>query len=232
MTTPGVVLVHGLWHGAWCWDAVHRRLAAADVPSVAPELPLTSLADDVAAVCAALDEFARPTVLVGHSYGGAVVTAAGVHPNVRRLVYLAAFQLDEGESVNRAMPDRAIPPTRLSDALEVTESQVALRADLAADVMYNGVPHEVTDAAIARLRPVARGLFRETPQAIAWRTVPSTYVVCSKDLTVAPDLERAMAERATSRVEWPCGHMAMAERPELVADLLVHEVRELRRTER
>lgn len=228
MATPGVVLVHGLWHGGWCWDAVRERLDAAGIPSLAPDLPLETLDDDVAAVRAALDSFARPVVLVGHSYGGAVITAAGTHPRVRRLVYLAAFQLDEGESVNRVLPDREIAPTRLGEALHISpEGTVALDPHLGADLVYNGVPPEISRAALARIRPVQRAVFRGIPDSIAWRTVPSTYVVCTDDLTVSPDLERAMAERADRVLEWPGGHAPMADRAGLVAELLCDEVRAL-----
>ena len=91
MAEVGAVLVHGLWHGGWAWDGVRARLDAAGVPSAAVELPLTGFEDDVAATLAALDRFGKPAVLVGHSYGGAVVTAAGEHPHVTHLLYLAAF---------------------------------------------------------------------------------------------------------------------------------------------
>lgn len=84
---PGAVLVHGLWHGGWCWDGVRAALAEHGVDSIAVELPLTELAADVRATRDALDAFGRPAILVGHSYGGAVITAAGGHPSVRELIY-------------------------------------------------------------------------------------------------------------------------------------------------
>ncbi|HEX2810916.1 MAG TPA: alpha/beta fold hydrolase, partial [Kineosporiaceae bacterium] len=124
MTTPsrpghplGAVLVHGLWHGGWAWDQVRHRLDLAGIATATVELPLTDLARDVAATNRALAQFDRPTILVGHSYGGAVITAAGEHPTVTHLAYLAAFQLADGESVGRTLPGLDIPPTRLGDAL-------------------------------------------------------------------------------------------------------------------
>ena len=91
--------------------------------------------------------------------------------------------------------------------------------------MYNGVPAQVTADAVARLRPVHRSVFSGVPGAIAWRTVESTYVVCTDDLTVHPDLQRAMADRATHRIEWDCGHSPAAARPDQVADLIIAAAR-------
>ena len=217
-----VVLVHGLWHGGWAWDAVRSRLDAEGVVSAAVELPLTSLADDVAATVAVLDRLDRPAVVVGHSYGGAVVTGAGAHPNVAHLLYLAAFQLAEGESVGRVLPERGIPPTGLGDALRFSDDgeQVSLDPAQAVDLLYaDADPQEAADA-VARLRPVHRSVFRGVPDVIAWRRVPSTYVVCTDDRAVHPDLERAMAERATTRLEWPGGHSPALTRPGEVAALI------------
>jgi pimeloyl-ACP methyl ester carboxylesterase len=218
----GAVLVHGLWHGAWAWDGVRARLEAASVPSAAVELPFTSLEDDVAATVAALERFGKPAVLVGHSYGGAVVTAAGEHPQVTHLLYLAAFALAEGESVGRALPERDIPPTGLGAALRFSaDGQVSVDPALAVDLFYADAPAVAAAAAVARLRSVDRSLFRGVPAAIAWRQRPSTYVVCADDRAVHPDLQRAMAERAGSDPrEWPGGHSPALTRPAEVADLI------------
>jgi pimeloyl-ACP methyl ester carboxylesterase len=221
----GAVLVHGLWHGAWCWDGVRTALAARGVDSLAVELPLTDLAADTAATVQALDRFGRPAVLVGHSYGGAVVTGAGTHPLVRELVYVAAFQLDDGESVSRTRPGRELPDTRLAEAMRVGGDEIGLDPELGRVLLYGDAAPDVAADAIARLRPVHRMLFRGVPEQIAWRTVPSTYVVCAADEVVHPQLQRAMAERATRTVEWPCGHSPAATRPDVVADLVAERVR-------
>ena len=222
----GVLFVHGLWHSAGCWDAVRDRLDVAGVRSDAVQLPMSSLEDDVAVTRAALDAVDAPVILVGHSYGGAVVTAAGAHPAVLRLVYVAAFQLAAGESVNRAVPDRDIPPTRLGEALRWSADGrwCELDPELGAQLLYNGLAPAETAAAVAALRPANRLVFGGVPDTIGWQTTPSTYVVCTEDLTVAPDLQRAMAERATDVVQWPTGHCPMLSRPDLVADLLVAAV--------
>jgi pimeloyl-ACP methyl ester carboxylesterase len=218
----GAVLVHGLWHGGWTWDGVRTRLDAAGVPSAAVELPLTSLEDDVAATLATLDRFGGPAVLVGHSYGGAVVTAAGEHPQVRHLLYLAAFALAEGESVGRALPDLDLPPTGLGEALRFSADgrQVSVDPALATGVFYADAPADAAAGAVARLRPVHRSVFRGVPATIGWRRTPSTYVVCADDRAVHPDLQRAMAERATTRLEWPGGHSPALTHPAEVATLI------------
>lgn len=223
---PVLVLVHGLWHGGWSWDPVCERLPG--VECVAVDLPLTSLPDDVAAVRAVLDDLAaagRRVVLVGHSYGGAVVTAAGDHPCVERLVYVAAFALTEDETVNSACADLGIAPTRLGEALvfSADRSEVLLDPVLGRELVYSGVPDDVADALLARTRPVARALFRGTPGAAAWRSTPATYVVCADDLVVAPDLQRAMARRCQRVVEWRGGHSPQAEQPDVLAGFLAAE---------
>ena len=125
----GVILVHGLWHGGWVWDAVRRDLDRAGVVSRVVELPMNDLASDIMVTRRALDEFDRPVVLVGHSYGGAVITGAGTHPHVAHLLYLAAYQLAEGESVGRTLPDLGVPPTRLADALRFSDDGKVVSLD-------------------------------------------------------------------------------------------------------
>ncbi len=227
MTAPAALLVHGLWHGAWSWDAVRAALAERGIHSAGVELPLTDLAADVQATRDALDDLGRPAVLVGHSYGGAVITAAGDHPLVRELVYLAAFQLDEGESISRTRAGRDLPGTRLPEAMRITGDDIGLDPELGPALLYSDAPPDVAAAAAARLRPVHRLVFRGVPEVIAWRSVPSTYVVCTEDQVVHPELQRAMAARATRTVEWPCGHSPLTTRPEAVADLVAARVHAL-----
>ncbi|WP_405181087.1 alpha/beta fold hydrolase [Nocardia sp. NBC_01377] len=227
--TAGAVLVHGLWHGAWCWDAVVAALESRGIDTVAVELPMTELADDIAATRAALDRFARPAVLVGHSYGGAVITEAGAHPLVRELMYIAAYQLDSGESISRTLPDRGLPDSRIGEAmrLDTENGEVSLDPALGPGLLYSDAHTAVAARSAAKLRPVSRLLFRGVPHAISWHRVPSTYVVCTADEVVHPELQRAMAGRATYRVDWDGGHSPALTRPNTVADLIESRIRAL-----
>jgi len=189
---------------------------------------MTALGDDVAAVRRALDLVRGPVVLVGHSYGGAVITVAGAHSAVRRLVYVAGFQLDVGESISRVLPESGIQATRLGAALRFSEDarQVGVDPVMARELLYGQAPTAEADAAIAQMRPVPRALFGSRVDRVAWRTVPSTYAVCAQDLTVAPQLQRAMAQRATDSLEWASDHSPLMSHPDLVAALLIGAARE------
>jgi pimeloyl-ACP methyl ester carboxylesterase len=196
-------------------------LESSGTASVAVELPMTSLADDIAETHRALDAFAHPAVLVGHSYGGAVITAAGSHQHVKHLLYLAAFQLAEGESVGHTLPDLGVLPTRLGDALRFHDDDtVTLDPTLAAECLYNDAPTDAAAASVARLRPVHKSVFSGVPDVISWHQVQSTYVVCADDLAVHPELQRATAARAASTHEWRSGHSPALTHPDAIVDLL------------
>ncbi|MGN6609904.1 MAG: alpha/beta fold hydrolase [Jatrophihabitans sp.] len=224
MTGPlRAVLVHGLWGGAWVWDAVRERLSAAGVASSAVDLPLTTLADDVASVRRLLDEVTDDVLLVGHSYGGAVVTAAGEHPRVRRLLYVASFPLDAGESIARNCAGHDLPASPLDLAMRGMVRGDAVVPDPAVvrPLLFGpDVPDAVADAAIARLRPSATALFRGTPDAVAWRSRPASYVVCTDDQVVHPERQRVLAARTGEVVEWASDHSPETSRPDRLATLV------------
>ena len=218
MTT--VVLVHGAFHGAWCWEPVRSELDARGVANLAPDLPLTGFEDDAATVAAALEAVDGPVVLVGHSYGGMVISrAAGARDDVDRLVYLCAVQVADGEEMT-------LRPTLLMEHL-VHGDDGALSVDLefAAECFYHDCDPAAAAAAVAQLRPMPVGVGEiggtaaEVPPP-AWTTIPSTYVVCTLDRTIDPETQREMARHATDVVTWDTSHSPMMSRPELVADLL------------
>lgn len=231
-----VVLVHGAWHGAWAWERVQALLAAAEIPCTALDLPghgadegpLGDLHADADRVRETVDRTDGEVILVGHSYGGAVITEAGTHPGVGHLVYLAAFALDEGESCVSAAtaeggPDHISDEGRpsLVDGFHLGEDGlITLDAATAAQCLYNDCDGDTVDWALARLGPQPLTTLQGTPNAVAWRSTPSTYVVCANDLAVPPGLQRVLARRCGAVVEWPTDHSPFLCRPDLVAGLL------------
>jgi pimeloyl-ACP methyl ester carboxylesterase len=231
-----VLLVHGAWHGAWCWEPVVDALTERGIVAVAINLPghgddggaLTDLHGDAERVRRSLDGFDEPVVLVGHSYGGVVVTEAGVHPGVSDLVYLAAFNLDENESALSAAVaesaaaalDHSNRPDALAHIHVGADGTSTIDAEGARVLFYNDCRDEVADWAVDRLGAHPMANLSQTPDAVAWRHRPSTYAVCTLDNIVHPDLERILARRADHIVEWPTGHSPFLSRPDLVADLL------------
>jgi pimeloyl-ACP methyl ester carboxylesterase len=211
-----VLLVHGAWHGAWCWEPVVEHLPGAvaiDLPS--DHVEGADFAADVAAVRAALDDMEAPVTLVGHSYGGAVISEAGTHPNVGHLVFLTAFALDAGETILAngapAAPDVAMTAALRIDGTEVTVDPAGAVAAFYADC---------TNPPVERLVPHAMAAFSTPVTTPAWRTVPSTYVVCTQDGAIHPDVQRFLATRCTNVVELDASHSPMLSMPDRVAEIV------------
>jgi pimeloyl-ACP methyl ester carboxylesterase len=234
-----IVLVHGAWHGAWAWERVLPLLTAAGVACRALDLPghgedggpFGDLDADIARVRETLDEVDGDAVLVGHSYGGAVITEAGLHGAVTHLVYLAAFALDAGEScVNAAVEAGAGQishdgrPNLGAGFIMGDDDLITLDPSSAAACLYNECDADTVDWAVARLGPQPLVTLQGVPSGAAWHTKPSTYVVCGNDMAVHPDLQRLMARRCRSVVEWPTDHSPFLCRPDLVAELLTDVV--------
>jgi pimeloyl-ACP methyl ester carboxylesterase len=235
-----LVLVHGAWHGAWCWDRVRPGLALAGVPAVAIDLPghgastepLGDLASDAHALRQAIDAVGGPVVVVAHSYGGAVTAvAAADHPEVRHLVFLAAFPLDVGESCMNAAADEVAPEdgtSLLGEALQVgDDGTITLDPVRAEAALFNECAPADVAWAVERLGPQSLAELQGVATAAAWRTIPSTYVVCTKDQAVALPVQRALATRCSSIVELDADHSLFASRADDVVRLLVaiaHEV--------
>ena len=196
------VLVHGAYHGSWCWEALTPHLDDLGVRWVAVDLPLQSLSGDAAVVRTALDEVSGGTVLVGHSYGGMVITQAGTHPSVERLLYLAAVAPDVGESARTALKRDPAAGTALSPALDLdAEGRFnVVVPELAARLFYGRCEAGVADAALTRLRPTSSDALTEPVSDCAWRSRPATYVVCSQDEIIAAREQRELAARASAEV--------------------------------
>lgn len=232
---PLVVLVHGAWHGAWCWAALQAELDRRAIPSVAVDLPghgvatapLGGVRDDAAALCAILDRLTAagtgPVVLVGHSYGGAVITqAAAGRADVTHLVYVAAFALAAGESVMSCLGSFERRDVDLAAAMVPSEDKSTTTLDpaTAADALYAECPESVARAALARLGPQSMSSMTETIDADARQTIASTYVVCGRDRSVHPDHQAAMAARCTRRVDLDTDHSPFISAVDETADII------------
>ena len=219
--------MHGAWHGPWCWERVTPLLDARGTSWSAVDLPsmdvhagyVTDVHADAAALRTALDRLDGQAIVLGHSYGGMVITeGAARHPNVRGLVYLAAFMPDTGESLNHLMAQA--PNPALAAALRTSDDgRMTLAEDIVGPGFYNDCDDATVRWAAERLRPMLSSAI-EPVRAAAWHDVPSTYVVCAQDRAIFPELQRSMSRRASSVVEWDTSHSPFASRPELVADLL------------
>ncbi len=224
-TRPRIILVHGAWVGPWEFEPIVQILRGDDWDVDAIDLPSTGstegLLADAAAVTAAIERADGPVVLVGHSYGGAPITQAGDHPSVERLVYVAAFALDAGESALAAMGGV------LPEAWGVDDGQVTMgrtrdeRIEMIASDMPPGVPREVSEQLADLFRPQSlRSLIDELTQ-VAWRSKPATYILTENDGIVPPPFQESLAARSGADViRIAHGHAPFQEDPAGFAALL------------
>jgi pimeloyl-ACP methyl ester carboxylesterase len=230
--TGTAVLVHGAFHGAWCFDRVTPLLEVDGVPAIAVDLPghgddpgpFADLHGDADRVRSVLDTIDGDVVLLGHSYGGAVVTEAGVHPKVKHVVYLCALAIDVGETCNRAAVEESKGLSyegrpSLGAAMQRRDDGTAvLDGPGVVECLYNGLDEESIGWALAHIGPQPMKNLTQEPVAVAWRERPSTYIVCSDDMTVHPGLQRILAKRCSNSLEWPTSHSPFASHPALIAD--------------
>ena len=218
---PNVVLVHGAWADGSSWSAVIERLQADGFHVTAPQFPLTSLADDVARLRQVLEFQNGPTIVAGHSYGGQVMTALGSDaPNVVGLVYVAAFGLDEGESLGALLSQGPVTPA-LAHLFTDQRGYAWLSEDdfvhhFAADV-------DPTKARVmyAVQQALAASTFQDVMGVPAWRSLPSWYLVAKDDQAIPPVAERQFASRMGAiTIEVPSSHLPMVSHPSEVAQLI------------
>jgi len=218
---PNIVLVHGAWADGSSWSAVIERLQADGYHVTAPQFPESSLAADVARLREVLARQDGPTIVVGHSYGGQIITALGTDaPNVIGLVYIAAFGLDEGESIGQLLAQA--PPTPALKHLEVDEQGFAW---LPEDDFVNHFAADV-DPVKARVmyavqQPLAASALDEVMGVPAWTAHPTWFLVADGDQAIPPDAERQFAARmGATTVEVPSNHVAMVSHPDDVLQLI------------
>jgi pimeloyl-ACP methyl ester carboxylesterase len=225
-----VVLVHGAWHGAWCFERVVPGLEELGVGTVALDLPghgrnpapLGDLHSKARFVEEEIERVGAPVVLLGHSFGGMVVTEAGAHPNVRHLVYLCAFMPEEGESLADLVESVEDPGLKapMHTMPGERDGEVLFNPEFGRELFYGDASDRDVERALARLEPEPGIAFAQPPDRIAWRDRPSTYVVCTDDQAILRPLQMQMARHATETVEWPTSHSPFLSRPELVVELL------------
>ena len=200
-------------------DAAAVPLVAVDLPSVSHDT--ATLHDDADYVRGALDTIDGEVVLLGHSYGGAVITAAGVHPNVAHLVYLCAFVLEVGESVQENSLTGGEDAGDMAAAVQIADGVLTIDPERAIAAFFHDCGPDVATDARDRLRPQSLASFAGYAEAAAWHDKPATYVVCTDDRAVPVALQRSNAARIGESVDWPTSHSPFLSRPELVADLLI-----------
>ena len=237
VSKPTVVLVHGGWDNSTGWNAVVAKLQERGFDVIAPANPLRDLASDSSYISSVLDTIEGPIVLVGHSYGGAVITNAAVgHDNVEALVYIAAFAPDEGESLFQLVtmnPGSEIGPATLvarpyplpggGVGTDLYITKVGFRTAFAADL-----PRNTTDLMFATQRPFSEEAFGSPSGAPAWESIPSWYLVTSQDRAIPPVTQRFMAERAGAHTtEVAASHVPHISRPGAVTRIILQAAESL-----
>lgn len=225
--TPAIVLVHGFWGGAAHWANVIVELDRRGFSEIhAVENPLTSLADDAARTQQMVRQIEGPVLLVGHSYGGAVITEAGDLPNVVGLVYVAAFAPDAGESPGQITEQ--MPPAAIAHVVPDSDGYLWIKPDAFGESFAQDLSRE--DAlvmAVTQKAPLG-STFGDAVTSPAWRSKPSWYQVSTEDRMIHPDNERRMAERMNPRatIELAASHASLASQPAAIADLIERAARE------
>jgi pimeloyl-ACP methyl ester carboxylesterase len=218
---PNILLVHGAWADGSCWDAVIERLQADGYNVIAPQFPESSLAADVGRLRQVLDRQDGPTLLAGHSYGGQIMTALGTDaPHVVGLVYIAAFGLDEGESIGGLLAQGE--PTAALAHLDIDKQGFAWIPE---DDFVNHFAGDIDPVRARVMFAVQQALSASTLQDVmtvpAWKSQPTWFMVAAGDEAIPPDAERQFAKRmGATTIEVESGHVAMVSHPAEVADLI------------
>lgn len=215
-----VVLVHGLFADGSCWSEVIPRLQAVGLNVTSVQNPLTTLDEAVASAQRVLARQEGPTVLVGHSFSGMMVTEAGIDPKVTALVYVAARAPDAGEDYTALAKTYPPPPASAGIVFDGDEgrlSEAAFLKDFAGDL-----PPERAKVLFAVQQPFRRSLLTGKTTQAAWRSKPSFYAVSTEDRTINPDLERFMAKRMNAKtVELKASHLSLISQPQEIANLIL-----------
>jgi pimeloyl-ACP methyl ester carboxylesterase len=215
---PSIVFVHGLWADGSCFRKVISPLQAEGYQVIASQHALDSLEDDVATVTRTMGRVAGPVLLVGHSYGGTVITAAGTDDRVAGLVYISALAPDESET-SQSLQDQ-FPATEVFKYIEVADGRIWLQPEGTRE-FAGDLPEQEQKLVWATQVVPDPNLFNEKIPGTAWRTKPSWYIVANHDHTVNPDLERFVAKRMGARTyDVDSSHVPMLSQPDFVLDVI------------
>jgi pimeloyl-ACP methyl ester carboxylesterase len=217
-TKPSIVFAHGLWADGSCFSKLIPTLQAEGHEVVAAQNSLDTLKGDVAAVTRALGRVRSPAILVGHSYGGTVITAAGSDDRVAGLVYIAALAPDEDETSTSLQ--KKFPVTDVFSHIEIVEGRIWLRPD-GIECFAGDLSKQEQMLVWATQGVPATDLFDQKVAGTAWKSKPNWYIVAKNDRTVHPDLERFVAKRMGAKTyEVASSHVPMLSNPKLVLDVI------------
>jgi pimeloyl-ACP methyl ester carboxylesterase len=221
-TKTSIILVHGAFADGSSWNKVIPILEGQGFTVMAVQIPLKALAEDVAATKRAIEsQTNEKVILVGHSYGGAVITGAAVgNPKVKALVYVAAFAPDDGETLAGLI--ERFSPSPLGTAV-VPDSAGFLFIDRAKfqSVFANDLPEEEASVLAAAQKPLSASIFGEPIEAAAWKSIPSWYAVSTQDNSINPDLQRFMAKRMGAKTrEIQASHVSFISNPSQIAKVI------------
>lgn len=220
MAINTVVLVHGAFADGSCWAKVIPVLTARGLKAIAVQNPLSSLADDVVAAHRVIDQQDGSVLLVGHSWGGAVITEAGNHAQVKGLVYIAAGAPDSGQSFADWWKDYP-PAPGAAEIKPYGEGYVALTPEGVRKHFVQDLPASEADIVYATQGPLAVRCFSDKVTTAAWRGKPSWYIVAAKDETIPPAVERDSADRmGAETLVLESSHVAMLSQPDVVAEFI------------
>jgi pimeloyl-ACP methyl ester carboxylesterase len=217
-TKKSIVFCHGIWADGSCFNKLIAPLQAEGHEVMAVQYGLDTHAADVAAVKRTLGRVSSPAILVGHSYGGAVITSAGMDERVAGLVFIAAVAPDIDETVNGQL--QQFPPTGVFTHIEVADGRVWLQPD-APQFFAGDLSEEEQKIVWATHYPPDANLFNNRMEATAWKSRPSWYILAKGDQTVHPDLQRFVSKRMNAKVrEVDSSHVPMLSQPEAVLEVI------------
>lgn len=209
---PTIVLVHGLWADGSCWNKVMAPLLEKGYNVIAVQNPTTSIEEDVAATQRAIERAGGDVILVGHSWGGFVISEAGSNPKVKALVYVAAYMPDKGETIP-SLSEKA-PATKITTYLQPVGGYLTLSKEGIQQAFANDLPVKEQNLVFSVQQPASPKVFEAVGNNTAWKQKPTWYIVASEDNTISPELEKIMAARAQSKTTILKGsHVVMLSKP-------------------